>query len=390
MLKLPKLSPEEYARFQNGVIQVYGKAANRTVLGIVDAFLTLYPNITYEDLKKAIPDELNPTSHPAPKTIFRPHTDRPVGFVHRYDEVYEEFKKAGLEQNFNAVFFTQPDEIFTLKNGEKIVVVKMIDLKADNQTGLSDLQTLANHVKQYGIVVEEFSEAEAFKKGSYRLKYIDKVLFEKIRYYNLQSIEPEVLIQEKVVEKIVEVPVEKVVEKVVEVPNERIVEKKHIPFWVWIIVGLAGLIPIILWLAGVFNPKTIEKEKEIIKVDTVVKIDTVYIYQVKDIERRFNDVQFEKAKYDIPTSGKVILDELVEFLKQNPTLKLLVLGHASIEGDPDFNFWLSEQRAKAVVEYLISKGIDSSLLSYEGRGTKNPKDVSNLSVNRRVEFILKK
>lgn len=352
-MKFPKLSPEEQKRFKNGVIQVYGKAANRTVLGIIDAFLTLYPDVTYEELKKAIPDELNPTSHPSPRTIFKPYSDRPVGFVHSYEKIKKEFADAGLEESFNGVFFTAPDEIFTLKSGEKVVVVKMIDAKKDKESGISDLEALANHVKKYGIVVEEFSEAEAFKKGSYRLKIIDNQLFEKFT------------------------------------SREKIVEKKIIPMWVWF-VSSAAVILLILWLIGLFSPK--KDVEKIIQKDTIVqvRVDTVYIQQIQDIEDKFNAVQFEKGKAILPEDAKFALYDLSKLMKQNKNLKLRIEGHSSKEGDETFNQKLSEQRAKAVVDFLLLQGVDPSRLNYAGFGSSKPIDSINLEKNRRTEFVIEK
>lgn len=360
-MKLPNLTPEEQKQFENGVIQVYGKSASRTVLGIIDAFIQLYPDITYEELKQAIPDELNPTSHPSPKTIFKPHTERPVGFVHSI-KIKDEFKAAGLEHNFDKVFFTNPDEIFTLKSGEKIVVVKMIDKTADNETKISDVETLANHIKKYGIIVKKFEEREAFKKGSYFLKKINSELFNKIAGPD---------------------KVEKIIEK--EIIKEKTVEKKVIPFWVWIILGLA-LIPIILWLAGVFKSDSVIVEKEVVK--TVVKVDTVYVNEIENIEAKFNAIQFTVNKYDIPEDAKYALYDLAKVMEKNPKIKLSIEGHASDEGDANHNQILSEKRAKAVVDFLISKGVDASRLSYKGLGSSKPKDINNREVNRRTEFVI--
>lgn len=45
-----------------GKVKVYGKAQNRTALGIVHAYLVMYPHATLEDLRKAFPNTLNPDS----------------------------------------------------------------------------------------------------------------------------------------------------------------------------------------------------------------------------------------------------------------------------------------------------------------------------------------
>ena len=364
-MNLPKLSPEEQKQFENGVIQVSGKAANRTVLGIIDAFLHLYPDVTLEELKKAIPDELNPSGFPSPKTIFNPHTDKPMGFVHPIT-IKEEFIKADIGENFSKVFFTDEEDIFTLKSGDKVVVIKMIDTNAgDRETGKSDLEVLANHVKQYGIVVNKFEERTPFKKGKYSLEKINNDLFDKITGKTI------------VIEK------EKIVER--EVIKEKTIEKKVIPFWVWIILGL-GIILLILWLSGVFKSDPVIIEKEVVK--TVVQIDTVYVKEIENIEAKFNSVQFSVGSSELPEDVKFALYDLAMIMEKHPEIKIKVEGHTSDEGDVKFNQQLSEKRAKAVVDFIISRGIDASRFKFEGKGSSMPIDKNNREVNRRTEFII--
>ena len=63
---LAKLSPTEKKELKKGVIEVYGKHMNRTALGVVDAILKLYPDATFDELKKILPVSINPS---APKNL---------------------------------------------------------------------------------------------------------------------------------------------------------------------------------------------------------------------------------------------------------------------------------------------------------------------------------
>jgi OOP family OmpA-OmpF porin len=70
-------------------------------------------------------------------------------------------------------------------------------------------------------------------------------------------------------------------------------------------------------------------------------------------------------------------------LTRNSKLKALITGYADKSGDPDFNAWISRQRAKAVRDYLIQSGISGSrlvmnFLGETGSLSENPAD-------RRVE-----
>lgn len=89
----------------------------------------------------------------------------------------------------------------------------------------------------------------------------------------------------------------------------------------------------------------------------------------------------------------VELDKLVELMKVNPTLKICINGHtdSGIPGTREEHLvYLSEGRAKSVMNYLVSKGIEKHRISYKGYGSSRPivdnKTPENQAKNRRVEF----
>jgi len=89
-------------------------------------------------------------------------------------------------------------------------------------------------------------------------------------------------------------------------------------------------------------------------------------------------------------SAYTLLDEVVTILQENPEMKLEIQGHADNTGTPEYNLWLSERRASRVMEYLLSKGIDSQRLAAKGYGSTQPV-ISNdteegRARNRRVEL----
>lgn len=101
-----------------------------------------------------------------------------------------------------------------------------------------------------------------------------------------------------------------------------------------------------------------------------------------------DDILFDFDKAEIKST--LMLDEAVEVLKVNPDVNVEVQGHTDNVGDPDYNVGLSERRANAVRDYMISKGIPSSRLRAKGYGMTRP-HVSNDSeqgraLNRRVEL----
>ena len=88
-----------------------------------------------------------------------------------------------------------------------------------------------------------------------------------------------------------------------------------------------------------------------------------------------------------------ILDEVAKAMNDNPQIKKLQIdGHTDNEGTEDYNLELSENRAKAVMDYLVSKGVDEARLTYKGYGFSMPKASNRTeegkAINRRVEFTI--
>ncbi len=86
------------------------------------------------------------------------------------------------------------------------------------------------------------------------------------------------------------------------------------------------------------------------------------------------------------------LNQLADILKKYPKAKLTIEGHTDNTGSNAYNKKLSDNRAKAVVDYLVNKGIDASRLTAVGHGEDKPltsnKNAEGRTLNRRVELIL--
>lgn len=83
-------------------------------------------------------------------------------------------------------------------------------------------------------------------------------------------------------------------------------------------------------------------------------------------------VNFDYNKSNIKSEFVPILDEAAQTLKDNPDINVRISGHTDSIGTDEYNQRLSERRAQAVKQYLVSKGIASSRLSTEGRGEREP------------------
>lgn len=104
-------------------------------------------------------------------------------------------------------------------------------------------------------------------------------------------------------------------------------------------------------------------------------------------------INFETGKSDIKPESKPIVDQIVEMLKQNPDLKVSVEGHTDNVGSDKSNQTLSENRAKSVVNALVTGGIEKSRLSSKGWGATKPIEDNTTEdgrfKNRRVEIVKK-
>jgi len=104
-------------------------------------------------------------------------------------------------------------------------------------------------------------------------------------------------------------------------------------------------------------------------------------------------INFETGKSDIKSESQPIVDQIVEMLKQNPDLKVSVEGHTDNVGSDKSNQTLSENRAKSVMNALISGGIEKSRLSSKGWGATKPIEDNTTEdgrfKNRRVEIVKK-
>lgn len=295
-------------------VRVIGKAQNRTALGIMHAYMIIYPQATIKDLRKAFPNSLNP--------------DKGT------DEIFIFAEEKGTTANWDG-YFKNNDEVLTMGDGKKVSVVKMWTKPS--------FERVVSHAEQYGIEIEKFEEADKGfgKKGGFELKY-------------LNGWTPPAPVQKKS------------------------------KLWLWILIALLALAGI---LAAIFMNK--EPEIQIIEKEKIVTvIDTVYVQQLEDIEKNFNAAQFAQGKADLSDDAKFVLYDLVKLMENNADIKVKIVGHTSIEGDPTSNQKLSEARAKAAVDFIISRGIAQDRLQYEGKGSAEPIDSVNLEANRRTEFIV--
>lgn len=105
-----------------------------------------------------------------------------------------------------------------------------------------------------------------------------------------------------------------------------------------------------------------------------------------------DSLTFPSSMATLPESGygKESLDKLVQYLKTNKHVKISINGYTDASGIEENNLLLSEERAKAVYDYLVANGISPSRLTYKGHGSENPIAPNRYKwgrdINRRIEI----
>jgi outer membrane protein OmpA-like peptidoglycan-associated protein len=103
---------------------------------------------------------------------------------------------------------------------------------------------------------------------------------------------------------------------------------------------------------------------------------------------------FDTDKYDLKPESAEELLQLVELMKMNPKMEVMITGHTDNQGAADYNVKLSENRAASVVAYLVKAGIASARLKWKGYGDSRPAAANDTeegrAKNRRIELVILK
>jgi len=126
------------------------------------------------------------------------------------------------------------------------------------------------------------------------------------------------------------------------------------------------------------------------KIQDPVQID-VYLQPItKGKETVLNNIFFDLDKYEIKEISKPELNKIVQFLEENPEIRIAINGHTDNQGSAAYNEELSRKRAKAVYDYLIKAGIEATRLAYQGYGQSRPVATNDTEAgrqqNRRIAF----
>jgi len=103
------------------------------------------------------------------------------------------------------------------------------------------------------------------------------------------------------------------------------------------------------------------------------------------------NIFFDFGKSDLRTESEPELERLAQLMREYPDMKIEVQGYADSVGNPQFNMYLSRMRAKAVRDWLVEHGIDSTRATYIGYGEEIQGETEDeLQMSRRVQFKITK
>jgi outer membrane protein OmpA-like peptidoglycan-associated protein/Tol biopolymer transport system component len=104
------------------------------------------------------------------------------------------------------------------------------------------------------------------------------------------------------------------------------------------------------------------------------------------------NIFFDSNKYDLKPTSKAELQKLIDFLQENITVFIEIDGHTDDVGNDQSNLTLSQNRSKAVFQYLLEHNIKADRIKYKGYGETMPVADNKTSLgranNRRTEFVI--
>jgi outer membrane protein OmpA-like peptidoglycan-associated protein len=104
------------------------------------------------------------------------------------------------------------------------------------------------------------------------------------------------------------------------------------------------------------------------------------------------DVLFETNRYALSQDAQLKLAKLAGIIQAHPGLNLAIEGYTDTTGTPDYNLKLSQQRADAVRDFLVSQGLSADTITSKGLGQADPvadnSTAAGRKMNRRVEIIV--
>ena len=146
---------------------------------------------------------------------------------------------------------------------------------------------------------------------------------------------------------------------------------------------------------GVIGHSMDKKEAEIRKIASERDASEMEVERVREDLLKVSvssEASFDFNSATLKPEFKPTLDKVADVLYNDPNQRIQVVGHTDSKGSEAYNQQLSERRAQATADYLITQGLAREQISVEGRGELEPRadnaTVAGRAQNRRVEIYL--
>jgi outer membrane protein OmpA-like peptidoglycan-associated protein len=142
-----------------------------------------------------------------------------------------------------------------------------------------------------------------------------------------------------------------------------------------------------------YEAKYIEPKKIILEDKQIITDKNFELKPIKTGEAyTISDIYFATNSWELTSASKIVLDILIDFMRDNPTVIIEIQGHTDNIGNRNDNLKLSENRAKEVYKYLIENHIQSERLKYKGFADTKPIADNSTEIgrakNRRTVFVI--
>jgi len=142
-----------------------------------------------------------------------------------------------------------------------------------------------------------------------------------------------------------------------------------------------------------FNTTMIQVSEEEVKKLDISKAESSIVVggkEMMDLQFNSSPVYFNYSDATLLPEYKAVLDQNIEILRKNPKVKVKIYGFADSKGAKMFNVMLSQRRARAAADYMISKGVSrKQIIGMEGKGSIYDDETCNGDVTC-IETIHKK
>lgn len=146
-------------------------------------------------------------------------------------------------------------------------------------------------------------------------------------------------------------------------------------------------------IAGNVWSKRMQAQKQ--EMETATAGTGVQVSQTADNRLKLDipsDISFDTGRADIKPNFRPVLDNFAASLAKNPVTTVTIVGHTDSSGTDAINNPLSVNRAASARDYLVDRGVASSRIGIDGRGSREPlvsnDTAANRAKNRRVEIYV--